>query len=81
MNRLADKQKMILKKINKGKEDQSIVISEETILKELANSEEECNQYVNTRQDLAYVNVYRLPTTSLSEECKLKAERLKEDQK
>ena len=38
VNRLADKQKMILKKINKGRDDQSIMISEESILKELANS-------------------------------------------
>ncbi|MCB0370504.1 MAG: hypothetical protein KDD45_14040 [Bdellovibrionales bacterium] len=66
MNRLADKQKNILKKINRGKNDKSIMISEENIMKELANSEEECNQYINTRQDLAYVSVYRLPTASLS---------------
>lgn len=67
VNRLADKQKTILKRINKGKNDKKIVINEESIMKELASSEEECNQYVNTRQDLAYVAVYRLPTTSLSE--------------
>ena len=74
VNRLADKQKNILKKINKGKEDKSIVITENSILKELANSEEECNKYVSTRQDLAYVSVYRLPTTSLSEALKLREE-------
>jgi cellulose synthase/poly-beta-1,6-N-acetylglucosamine synthase-like glycosyltransferase len=50
-------------------------------MKELASSEEECNQYINTRQDLAYVSVYRLPTTSLSEDCKLKAEALNELEK
>lgn len=40
VNRLADKQKAIMKKINKGKGGNSIVISEESIMKELANSEE-----------------------------------------
>ena len=40
VNRLADKQKNILKRINKGKEDKSVVITEESIMKELASSEE-----------------------------------------
>ena len=40
VNRLADKQKNILKKINRGRDDESIVITEESIMKELANSEE-----------------------------------------
>jgi hypothetical protein len=35
-------------------------------MKELASSEEECNQYISTREDLSYVSVYRVPTTSLS---------------
>ena len=78
VNRMADKQRNILKRINKGKKDASIVISEDSIMKELASSEEECNQYVNTRQDLAYVSAYRLPTTSLSEQCRLKARDLEE---
>jgi len=71
VNRLADKQKVIMKKIV-GKQDRSVVISEESIMKELATSEEECNQYVNTRQELAYVSVYRVPTCSISEDCRLK---------
>lgn len=70
VNRMADKQKNILKKI-KGKKER-VVINEESIMKELAAGEEECNQYVNTRQDLAYTAVYRIPTTSLSEECRIK---------
>lgn len=72
INRLADKQKSILKRINNGRADHSMVINEESIMKELAGSEEECNQYVNTRQDLAYVSVFRVPTTSLSETCRVK---------
>ena len=72
VNRLADKQKTIMKKINKGKQDKSVVISEESIMKELATSEEECNQYVNTRQELAYLSVYRVPTISMSEDCRIK---------
>lgn len=39
VNRLADKQKTILKRINKGKNDKKIVINEESIMKELASSE------------------------------------------
>ena len=46
-------------------------------MKELANSEEECNQFISTRQDLAYVSVYRLPTTSLSEALRVREEQTK----
>lgn len=67
LNRMIDKQKDILKKINSQK---SVTISEQTIMKELANSEEECNQYISTRDSLAYVNAYRLPTSSLCPELK-----------
>ena len=82
VNRLADKQKNIMKKINKDSNSRSsIVINEESIMKELASSEEECNQYINTRQDLSYVSVYRLPTGSLSEDCKIKAEELREKER
>lgn len=81
VNRLADKQKTIMKRINKGKKDKAVVINEESIMKELASSEEECNQYINTRQDLAYVSVYRLPTTSLSEQCRIKFNELSHQQK
>jgi hypothetical protein len=81
VNRLADKQKNILKRINNGKKDKSIVINEESIMKELASSEEECNQYINTRQDLAYVSVYRVPTTSLSEQCRIKYNELNQKEK
>lgn len=35
-------------------------------MKELASSEEECNQYISARDELAYVSAYRLPTKSLS---------------
>lgn len=35
-------------------------------MKELGSSEEECNQYISSRDALAYVSAYRLPTTSLS---------------
>lgn len=78
VNRLADKQKGILKRINKGKEDNSVVITEESIMKELASSEEECNQFINTRQDLAYLSVYRLPTTSLSDALRAREEEKRE---
>lgn len=36
-------------------------------MKELASSEQECNQYVAARDDLAYFSAYRLPTRSLSQ--------------
>lgn len=36
-------------------------------MKELASSEEECNQYIAARDDLAYISAYRLPTRSLSQ--------------
>lgn len=39
VNRLADKQKVIMKKIV-AKQDKSMMISEESIMKELATSEE-----------------------------------------
>ena len=42
-------------------------ITEESIMKELAAAEEECNQYITARDDLAYVSAYRLPTRSLSQ--------------
>ena len=35
-------------------------------MKELGNSEEECNQYITSRDPLAYVLPFRLPTRSLS---------------
>jgi hypothetical protein len=35
-------------------------------MKELGSSEEECNQYINSRDALAYISAYRLPTRSLS---------------
>jgi hypothetical protein len=35
-------------------------------MKELGSSEEECNQYITSRDALAYVSAYRLPTKSLS---------------
>lgn len=35
-------------------------------MKELGSSEEECNQYISSRDALAYVSAYRLPTRSLS---------------
>lgn len=41
-------------------------ITEESIMKELGNSEEECNQYIAARDNLAYICSYRLPTKSLS---------------
>lgn len=65
LNRMIDKQKDMLKKINSQK---AVTISEQTIMKELASSEEECNQYLSTRDALAYVLPYRLPTSSLSSE-------------
>jgi hypothetical protein len=40
VNRLADRQKTIMKKINKGKQDKNVVISEDSIMKELSTSEE-----------------------------------------
>lgn len=39
-------------------------------MKELASSEEECNQYVSTRDSLAYVSAYRLRTSSLCSDLK-----------
>ena len=63
LNRMMDKQKDMLRKINSQK---TVTVSEQTIMKELANSEEECNQYITTRDALAYVIPYRLPTSSLS---------------
>ena len=39
-------------------------------MKELATSEEECKQYLSTRDALAYVTAYRLPTSSLSADLK-----------
>lgn len=67
LNRMIDKQKDIMKKINK---DKKVMIDEESIMKELATSEEQCNQYISTRDSLAYVSAYRVPTSSLAEECK-----------
>lgn len=67
LNRMIDKQKDILKKINSQK---AVTISEETIMKELASSEEECKQYLSTRDSLAYVSAYRLPTSSLCPDLK-----------
>lgn len=62
LNRMIDKQKDLLRKINSHKK---VAISEESIMKELANSEEECNQYLTTRDSLAYLAAYRLRTSSL----------------
>lgn len=67
LNRMMDKQKDILKKINSPN---SVAVTEQTIMKELASSEEECNTYLSTRDALAYVAPYRLPTSSLSPELK-----------
>jgi len=67
LNRMIDKQKDLLKKINSHK---AVNISEQTIMKELATSEEECNQYLSTRDSLAYVSAYRLPTSSLCADLK-----------
>ena len=36
-------------------------------MKELAASEQEANQYIAARDDLAYFSAYRLPTRSLSQ--------------
>ena len=36
-------------------------------MKELTQSEEECNQYIAARDDLAYFSSYRLPTRALSQ--------------
>jgi peptidoglycan hydrolase CwlO-like protein len=50
VNRLADKQKDLLKRINNTNQlSSSIVINESSILRDLAASEEECNQYMGTR--------------------------------
>lgn len=35
-------------------------------MNELASAEQECNQYISARDDLAYFSAYRLPTRSLS---------------
>lgn len=67
LNRMIDKQKDILKKINSS---QAVNISEQTIMKELATSEEECNTYISTRDALAYVAPYRIPTASLCPDLK-----------
>ena len=61
---MMDKQKAILKKV--GAKEGEVMVSEENIMKELANSEQECNQYISTRESLAYVQAYKLPTSSLA---------------
>lgn len=67
LNRMIDKQKDLLRKI---KSDKKVLINEQSIMKELANSEEECNQYLTTRDSLAYVAAYRLRTSSLCSDLK-----------
>ena len=67
LNRMIDKQKDLLRKI---KSDKKVLINEQSIMKELASSEEECNQYLATRDSLAYLAAYRLRTSSLCSDLK-----------
>jgi hypothetical protein len=67
LNKIIDQQKNALKTISEdGIAEDDMQITEESIMKELGNSEEECNQYISSRDSLAYVSAYRLPTRSLS---------------
>jgi len=68
LNKIIEQQKSALQTMsnNEGTGSEEYNITEESIMKELSNSEEECNQYINARDTLAYVSSYRLPTRSLS---------------
>ena len=46
LNKMIDKQKNIMKKIDNNS---NVLINQQSIMKELATSEEECNQYISTR--------------------------------
>jgi hypothetical protein len=68
INKIIEQQKAALQTMsgNGEEEEEDFGITEESIMQELSNSEEECNQYINSRENLAYVSAYRLPTRSLS---------------
>lgn len=69
LNKIIDQQKAALENIqDEGTlDDVDFTITEESIMNELANAENECNQYIAARDDLAYLSAYRLPTRSLSQ--------------
>ena len=69
LNKIIDQQKTALQAVadEEGIGEADFNITEASIMKELASSEEECNQYVSARDELAYVSAYRLPTRSLSQ--------------
>ena len=72
LSKIIDQQKNALRAMAEEDEDgiineEDFNITEESIMKELASSEEECNQYIAARDDLAYFSAYRLPTRSLSQ--------------
>lgn len=68
LNKIIDQQKTAIKSMAEDDEleEKEMEITEESIMKELGSSEEECNQYISARDALAYVSTYRLPTKSLS---------------
>ena len=68
LNKIIDQQRTALRSMAEDGdlEEEDFQFTEESIMKELGSSEEECNQYIASRDALAYVSAYRLPTTSLS---------------
>jgi len=68
LNKIIDQQRTALRSMAEDGDlaEEDFEFTEESIMKELGSSEEECNQYIASRDALAYVSAYRLPTTSLS---------------
>lgn len=77
MNKLTERKRKLSKISDKLEEEEiNEVITEDAIMKELADNEQECNLYLNTRQQLAYVCAYRVHTFALCEDCKLQKMKL-----
>ena len=68
INKIIDQQKTAMNTMDEGNDEtiEELEFTEESIMRELGNSEEECNQYISSRDLLAYVLPFRLPTRSLS---------------
>lgn len=69
INKIIDQQKSALRAMGEGEDainEKEFNITEESIMNELSGAEQECNQYISARDDLAYISAYRLPTRSLS---------------
>jgi hypothetical protein len=79
LNKIIDQQKSALQTMGGEVKGEEFNITEESIMKELSNSEEECDQYINARETLAYVSAYRLPTRSLSSRVAAREDREKAD--